>query len=184
MMTAADFIRWYIQHWEGQLSLDPKDRGNWWKGQLVGSKYGITAAALSLERQNTNITAADMSNLTEDEAVSIGLSQYYHDSGMDKLPWNHVTASVLDKAWGSGPKTAIRLLQGLIGVSPDGIIGDDTVKAYQNWIQKTGEAQAAIIWAKTRENFDLSLHQPRFLKGWNNRTTSYLPDSQWWSAMT
>ncbi|AEI37238.1 glycoside hydrolase family 108 protein [Zymomonas mobilis] len=184
MMTPADFIHWYINHWEGGLSLDPADQGNWWQGQLVGSKYGITAAALSQERNSPTITAKDMAALTEDEAIKIGLTQYYQAFNFNQLPWNRVTASILDKAWGSGPRTAIRLLQRLIKVDADGIIGPTTIAAYQKWLHHYGEVQAANLWADCRENFDSTLNQPRFLKGWNNRTNSYRPDSAWWLTMT
>ena len=180
MMNAKKFILWYIDKWEGGLSLDLKDRGNWWNGQLVGSKYGVTAAALSTYTNDKDITPEKIENITKEAATAIGYELYFLGGNLDKLPWNAVTASLLDKEWGSGTRTAIKLFQGMIKCPADGIIGKDTVAAYLFFLSQHGEEGAAIIWAKSRENFDLSLHQARFLKGWNNRTEGFLPGTAFW----
>lgn len=180
MMNAKQFIRWYIDNWEGGLSLDPKDRGNWWNGQLVGSQYGVTAAALSMYTKDNDITLDKIKAISKETATAIGYEQYFIGGHLDQLPWNAVTASLLDKEWGSGIRAATRLFQGMIKAPVDGIIGSETVAAYLFFLSQNGEEKAAIIWAKTRENFDLSLHQSRFLKGWNNRTEGFLPGTKFW----
>lgn len=184
-MTPQEFIAGFIGDHEGGLSLDPADNGNYTGGKrgvgaLVGSKFGVTAAALAAYRgvPASSITAKAMAALTKDEAVAIGLKNYYHAPGFDKLPWNRITASIVDKGWGSGPGQAIKLMQRMIGVPDDGKIGPKTVEAYRDWL----EAHQAETWARMRTTFDASLNQPRFTKGWNNRTNSFLPASMWWQA--
>ena len=188
-MTIEDFIGGFIGAHEGGLSLDPADNGNWTGGHrgigaLVGSKFGVTAGALAAHRgvAALSITAADIANLTEAEAVQIGVDLYYKVPGFDKLPWNRVTASIIDKGWGSGPRQAIKLMQRIVGVPADGVLGPQSDKAYTDWIAANGEEAAARKWADVRIAFDTSLNQPRFINGWNNRTRSFLPGTPWWGA--
>lgn len=187
--TVADFFGGFIDTHEGGLSLDPADNGNWTgarrnSGRLVGSKYGVTAAALAAYRgvNVSTIAAEDIATLTRDEAVALGVQNYYTKPGFDRLPWNRVTMSVVDKGWGSGPRQAIRLLQRMVGVADDGLLGPKTAEAYRKFIADNGEEQAARKWAEVRIAFDTSLNQPRFIRGWNNRTRSFLPGTPWWKA--
>jgi len=184
-MTPREFIAGFIGAHEGGLSLDRADNGNYASGKagvgpLIGSKYGVTAQALAKHRgvSAASITAAQMAALTVDEAVDIGMSLYFEAPGFNQLPWNRITASIVDKAWGSGPKQAIKLMQRMIGVADDGVIGPVTIRAYADWL----EAEPAKQWADVRIAFDTSLNQPRFINGWNNRTRSFLPGTAWWKA--
>lgn len=181
------FIRGYIEAHEGGLSLDPKDNGNWTGGKsgvgnLVGSKYGVTAGALAVYRKVPvqGITRDSIEKLTLDEAVDIGVKLFYKDPKLDLLPLNRVTLSVVDKGWGSGPKQAIKLLQRMTGTTQDGVVGPKTVKEYEEFLKHYGEEEAAKRWCETRVAFDTSLGQTRFIKGWNNRSRSFLPGTRWW----
>lgn len=185
--TIRDFIGGFISAHEGGLSMDPKDNGNWTggrqnSGKLVGSKFGVTAGALAAYRgvPASSITKTDIANLTKDEAINIGVKLYYEKPRMDRLPWNRVTLSIVDKGWGSGPKQAIKLLQRMVGTTQDGIIGPNTLNAYKEFLDRHGEEEAARRWANVRIAFDTSLGQPRFIRGWNNRTRSFLPGTVWW----
>lgn len=185
--SVADFIGGFISTHEGGLSLDPADNGNWTgghrgAGQLVGSKFGVTPGALAAYRNvlPSSITKDMIVRLTREEAVALGVANYYQAPGFDKLPWNRVTASIVDKGWGSGPRQAIKLLQRMLGINADGAIGPATVAAYNAFLAREGEEAAARKWADVRITFDTSLGQPRFIKGWNNRTRSFLPGTPWW----
>lgn len=186
--TIADFIGGFIDAHEGSLSLDPADNGNYQGGKrgvgaLIGSKFGVTGPAVAAYRGISPyaVSATDIANLTRDEAVKIGVSLYFDKPGFAKLPLNRVTLSIIDKGWGSGPAQAIKLMQRMVGVADDGKIGPATVTAYTDWLDRTGEEAAARKWADVRIAFDISLNQPRFLNGWNNRTRSFLPGTAWWS---
>jgi lysozyme family protein len=204
MQTIRQFIEGFIRQHEGGLSLHPADNGNWFDpsrfagglpqkrnlGVLVGSKYGVTAYPLALHRKIKNVTRQMMADLTLAEAVDIGVSIYYDKPGFSRLPWDRVTASIVDKGWGSGPSQSIKLMQRMIGVAADGIIGPATVRAYNAWRASLTEEKAAEHWAAVRRRFDLSLttnngpNDPdkKFIRGWNNRTDSFLPGTAWWKA--
>lgn len=210
MMTPKQVIASFQAGFEGGLSLHPSDNGNWYdqgrymagkpqvrgQGQLVGSNRGVTAYALINYRLRTGwtldravkVTQADMSAIDAATAIDIGYQLYYVAPGFDKLVWNHVTASVLDKAWGSGAKRAIIMLQDMLGVPVDGNLGPKTAQAYADAIAKHGEEELAAQWADIRLQFDHQLatndgpNDPdaAFLNGWNNRTRSFLPGTPWW----
>lgn len=188
MKTIEEFIGGYIDAHEGGLSLDPDDNGNWTgmkkcKGSLVGSKFGVTSAALAGYRgvPVSSITRQDISNLSRKEAIDIGVALYYHKPKFDRLLFNRVTLSVIDKGWGSGPVWGIKLLQRMIGVPDDGKIGPQTIKTYEKFLSSVGEEEAARRFADRRIAFDTSLNQRKYINGWNNRTRSFLPGTKWWS---
>lgn len=210
MISARDVIADFIGVHEGALSVHPADRGNWYDpvrfaaglrqergiGTLVGSKFGVTAYALVRHRllrgqvrsTATVVKRADMAALTLAEATEIGVALYLKEPGLDRLTWNRVTASILDKAWGSGPDRAIRMLQELLGLRVDGNLGPVTVAAYAGWLTRVGEAEAAHQWCDKRIAFDRSLGSNDgpgdpdrvFVAGWNNRSRSFLPGTPWW----
>lgn len=64
---------------EGDLSLDPNDPGNYYQGQLVGTKYGISAATWGGQY--------DIPSLTKEQALAIYQEHYWRASGADALAW-------------------------------------------------------------------------------------------------
>lgn len=188
-MQPRDFIQKMIEDHEGGLSLDPVDNGNWTGGKrnvgaLVGSKYGVTPAALAKHRgiSPSNITKQDISSLTIKEAVDIGASIYYMAPKIALLPWDRATASVLDMAWGAGPTMAIKLAQRMSHVIDDGIIGPNTINKYADMC----ETDRANEYAKLRYNYydDIIRKNPslgKFRNGWRNRTDSFKPGTKWWN---
>lgn len=72
-------IKILIDRFEGGLSLDPNDIGNYYQGQLVGTKYGISAASWG--------HLYDIPNLSREQAESIYFQHYWKASGADKQPW-------------------------------------------------------------------------------------------------
>ena len=191
MMTVDEFIADYIERWEGGLSLHKEDAGNYASGKagvgpLIGSKYGVTPAALAQHRKVSaaSITPAQMAALTMAEAVAIGRRAYYDAPRFDMLPWNRVTASIVDMGWGAGPAQAIKLLQRMIGVADDGRMGPNTARAYATWL----EARQAEEWQGVRNAFyDLIIARKpknaKFARGWRNRSAYFTPGDAggWWA---
>jgi lysozyme family protein len=188
MMTVDEFIADYIKRWEGGLSLHKEDAGNYASGKagvgpLIGSKYGVTPSTLASHRKvpAASITPAQMAALTMDEAVAIGRKAYYDAPRFGLLPWNRITASIVDMGWGAGPTQAIKLLQRMIGVADDGKLGPNTARAYATWL----EARQAKEWEGVRNAFyDLIIDRKpanaKFRNGWRNRSAYFTPDSDWW----
>lgn len=195
MMTPHEFAKDFITRWEGKLSLDPVDNGNWTGGKqgvgtLVGSNYGVTPAALASFRKVpvSAITKPVMAALSLDEAADIALANYYRAPRLDLLPWNRVSASVFDMGWGTGPKQAIKLLQRMVGTADDGIMGPATAGATKAMIDRYGEAFVSALWWMQRNAFYDQIIKTRptnakYERGWKNRSHYFVPgDAEgWWS---
>jgi hypothetical protein len=89
----------FVSRWEGGLSLDPNDPGNYYDGKLVGTKYGISAAVWG--------GLYDIPNLTREQANAIYRQHYWQASGADVLPWPGCLI-VLDTAVLHGAGTAAK----------------------------------------------------------------------------
>lgn len=112
-----------INH-EGELSLIRSDRGNWTggevgKGQLKGTKYGISAMAYPDE---------DIVGLTLDRAKQLYRRDFWDAVRADELP-DAVRFDVFDAAVNSGVSRAIKWLQLAIGIEADGVLGPKTLAA-------------------------------------------------------
>ena len=108
---------------EGGFQNDRRDRGNWTtgiigRGELRGTKYGITAMAYP---------SLDIRNLTLDAAKTIYFDGYWTLAGCELLP-DGVAYAQFDAAVNHGVSRAIKFLQGAVGAGPDGIIGPQTRK--------------------------------------------------------
>jgi hypothetical protein len=192
----ARFFELYIARWEGRpgryLSLDPNDNGNWYQpgagaqrkgqGALIGSNYGVTGATLATYRGNPIVTAADIARLTLADAAAIATRLFYVAPGLAFLPWNRVTASIVDFGWGAGPVASIRMLQDLLDCGQDGRIGSaagETASAYKSLLAKGEEFAAGAWWAMREEYYeDLVVRRPSdalYLNGWDNRSDWFTP---------
>lgn len=106
-----------IGHEQG-YQCDPDDSGNWTGGRvdagaLLGTKYGISAAAYPGE---------DIRNITLDRAKSLYRRDYWGPAGCDVVP-DAMKADLFDAAVLAGVGAARRMLQRAAGVHDDGEIG-------------------------------------------------------------
>lgn len=109
---------------EGGFTNDSRDRGNWTtgvigKGELKGTKYGISAMAYP---------DLDIRNLTTDQAKDIYHNDYWNKLQLDQLP-DAVRFDLFDAAINSGIGNAAKFLQRAAGVTADGVIGAKTIAA-------------------------------------------------------
>lgn len=109
---------------EGDFSDDKRDKGNWTSGkigigELKGTKYGISAMAYP---------DVDIENLTLEQAKGIYKKDYWDRCKCDYLP-DALSVAVFDFAVNSGVNRAIKYLQLSLGVTADGIIGNQTLGA-------------------------------------------------------
>lgn len=151
---------------EGEFQSDPKDRGNWTSGkigvgELKGTKYGICAMAYP---------ELDIPNLTLHDAKAIYYRDYWLRCKCDKLP-DCLSIAVFDYAVNSGIKRAIKTLQKVLGVTVDGIIGNQTIGA------STSKPLRETLkkYQDERLDFLISLESfSRYGKGWTNRVNRVL----------
>jgi len=93
------------------------------------TNMGITRATLAAVRGHA-VSKADVRALTRVEAADIYRSLYWKAVRGDELPGG-VDAVVFDYAVNSGPKAAIRTLQGALGFKQDGVLTRRCVLAAQ-----------------------------------------------------
>lgn len=108
---------------EGGYTNDPADSGG-------PTKFGITVATLAAWRKAPQ-TADDVKALTLDEAQAILATEYAAPIRFDDLPAG-VDYCVLDFAVNSGPATAAKHLQSIVGATVDGAIGAKTLAGVQS----------------------------------------------------
>jgi lysozyme family protein len=146
---------------EGGLSEDPHDPGNWTGGsvgvgQLLGTRYGISAASYP---------KINIRNLTQDMAREIYQRDYWKPCHCDDLAWP-LCLVVFDCAVNCGTGTATRLLQQAIGVLDDGIIGPRTLAQ----VRALGPVEASALLLRARSSYYRKLKGwPRYGDGWINR---------------
>lgn len=186
MLTVQQFLEGFLTKWEtSKHSLDPDDSGNYYKGALVGSKYGVTGAALANHRKVTRVSKEDVAGVTLAEAAAIARAAYYDEPQFDLLPWGPVVASAVDKCYMSGPDAAAKCLQRAAGTADDGHLGPKSVLA----VAKAAQDQEAFAerMAVQREAHEALVIKAKPIKakyrnGWNNRSRSYLPGTSWWKS--
>ena len=70
---------------EGGYTDNPSDSGNWFKGKLVGTNYGITGATLAAYLRR-DVTEADVRAMSADTARAIYSANYLAGPGINRLP--------------------------------------------------------------------------------------------------
>lgn len=128
------------------------------------TNMGITQATLSGLRGHA-ASKAEVRALTRAEAVEIYRKVYWAAVRGDELPIG-VDAVVFDHAVNSGPKSAVRALQGALGFKQDGIIRRSCLSAAQ------GADAAALVrdLCAARMNFLRRLSTwIVFRRGWTAR---------------
>lgn len=133
-----------LEH-EGGYVNDPNDPGG-------ETNYGISKRAYP---------DLDIKNLTKEQAKAIYTKDYYLKSRCEQLPVG-LDVSVFDMSVNAGVKTACKLLQKLVCVPADGIIGPQTLKAVREY-----DGEIVTAYAKARINYY------RKLDGWKHYASAW-----------
>jgi len=159
---------------EGLYQNDVQDTGNYRPdGTRIGTMRGITPNALAAYRgiDANTLTADDMRAVTEEEARAIYRQDYYEQPRIDELP-RGIQANVMDMYINAG-SNAIRILQDLLGVTQDGVIGNDTLEALGNTTITNDQYADARIAYYSRLAEENPARYARYLNGWTNRANKY-----------
>lgn len=144
------------------------------------TKYGITAKTLAAHRGVASVTADDVKAMTIDEATEIYERSYWAQSGGDLLPAG-LDYAAFDFGVNSGPGTAAKKLQKVVGVREDGHIGEATIAAVQKY--PGGIKQLIRDYCDARMAFLKSLTGSTGFsangRGWTIRVTGVDPKGQW-----
>jgi lysozyme family protein len=138
---------------EGGYVNNPKDPGG-------ETQYGIA------KRFHPNI---DIKNLTIGGAMAIYYTEYWLPMNLEGINNDELVLHVFDHGVNAGVVTAIKILQRLVGVGDDGVIGDETRRAIREY---NGDITTDFI--KRRKLFYVTLVQKKpsmrgSLRGWLNR---------------
>lgn len=150
---------------EGGYVNDPKDRGG-------ATNFGITQRTLAWWRKDP---FADPKTLGEEEAKEILQALYIDRPGFGSLA---LPLKALMVDWGvhSGPAVAIKALQEIVGVTPDGILGPLThegiAKVELPFLLKALTVARMKMIARIVAK---APSQAKFLPGWTERVLSFLP---------
>lgn len=146
---------------EGELSVDPEDDGNWTggaqgKGELVGTKYGISAA---------QYPSIDIRGLNRAQAVQIYWRDYWIPNRCEDMPIR-TAAAYFDACVNQGPNLAAVALQRALGVKADGVVGPITLAAARS------SEDTELVWRVLAERawqYTGTKNFKRFGRGWINR---------------
>jgi lysozyme family protein len=161
---------------EGGYQDSKTDRGNIVKddGTVIGTNKGITPQAYANFKgiDVSKVSADDMKQLTEDTAREIYKKDYYFQPGVDKIEDDKLRENVFDMVVNSGQGNAIKVLQGLAGVTPDGVLGPKTLESIKSKNITTND------YVDARKSFYSNTvtakpEQATYLQGWNNRAEKY-----------
>ena len=142
---------------EGGFVQHPRDPGG-------ATRVGITRATLSRARGRP-ASVEDVRSLAEAEAAAIYRRFYWDAVRADELPQG-LGLAVFDLAVNSGPARAVRMLQGVLGVEPDGLVGPLTLTAAR-WADP---AETIRRLTRVRLGFLARLSTwPVFGRGWRRR---------------
>jgi len=152
-MNRDEAIKLILKH-EGGYVNDPRDPGG-------ETKFGIAKKFYPNE---------DIANLTEARAVEIYTKEYWNKCKCDELNIG-VALYVFDTAVNQGVGFAIKMLQSVLGVTADGVIGVQTIKA------ANGVSASAILSDMSKIRVARYMNNKNFAiygKGWLAREASTL----------
>lgn len=128
------------------------------------TNFGITRETLSRSR-GCPAAVEDVRNLTEAEAASIYRRLFWDVIRGEELPPG-IALTVFDAAVNSGPARALRMLQQVLAIEADGVIGPVTVRA----ARQADPADTIRAFTRARLNFLTRLATwPVFGRGWRRR---------------
>lgn len=160
-MAASNFdasLKLVLQS-EGGNDDDPADHGG-------RTSRGITQREYDAWCAEHNWPGGDIWKATDSAVASIYHDEYWNPY-CDGFPVG-IDYLYFDMAVNAGPARATKILQAALGVGVDGRLGPITRQA----VAKADPIALIDDYSEAKASFYRGLHQPRFLKGWLNRTAS------------
>jgi len=146
----------WVRENEGGNDDDPYDHGG-------RTSRGITQREYNAWRHENGKPPRDVWKADESEIETIYHEEYWEPL-CDALP-TAIDYMYFDMAVNAGPYRAAKLLQRALGVVEDGRIGPVTRQAIAN----ANRGDLIRKYAAVKHDYYLSLHQPRYTRGWLNR---------------
>ena len=170
----------FVGKWEGGFSDHPDDRGG-------RTNFGITQATYDRWRAKKGRPEADVKSIEHSEARDIYFEDYWCSAHCNE--WRAPLALlVFDTAVNMGVKRSIRMLQRVVGVAEDGLVGPNTLATVR---EKTSASEGLLAIGlsliKERERLYRKFaantpSQRTFLKGWINRVRDLRREFEAWAG--
>jgi lysozyme family protein len=170
-VTEAEVIDGVIAREGDVFTNHAADRGG-------ATKFGITAKTLGVWRAlGRPATTAEVAALSRSEAVEIYRHLYVQRPGFlpDRFAFEPLRVQMIDDGVLSGPREAVLTLQGLLGVTVDGIFGPAT----RNALVVADQRRLHVQYVKARVErlariVQRDASQLTFLVGWLRRALGFL----------
>lgn len=161
-MAKAEKLMAFIHKWEGDFANNPYDGG------------GCTMKGVTLSTYRDYFgqykTCEDLRYITDEEWLYIFKDGYWNKCKADEIDSQIVANIIVDWAWMSGVKTAVKKIQKLLGVEVDGIVGRETIGAINNCNEDILFNDIYNERVKFYTNIvEKKPSQKMFLNGWLNR---------------
>lgn len=146
---------------EGGYVNDPNDAGG-------ETNYGVTRATWDKYLEDFDVPYSSMRSMMFSDVAKIYEHYFWNEVNAKDLP-SGIDIIIADTAVNSGVFRAGIILQDVLGVNRDGIIGPETIRAVNNMNTKL---LLHLLYARRREYYHDIGHirnNTRFLMGWYNR---------------
>lgn len=143
------------------------------------TNYGVSQPTYDGYLKEKKMPSKKVKDLTYGEVKDFYQTEFYAKPKIDKVAdFSPSAAGVLfDHAVNAGNQTAIKHLQQVVGSKDDGVIGEKTLKAVEDYVKKNGDkALSKAILKKQADHYaELVTKDPdkygKYLNGWKNRIT-------------
>lgn len=152
----------FVLDMEGGYANHPSDPGG-------ATNHGITQKTYNDWRVSRGLGFADVKQITRDEVEAIYYHRYWIDGRCDALPWP-ISLAHFDACVNHGIRSATKMLQAVVHVTQDGIIGPITAKAVAEENPET--VLNELLWERLRYYYRICQNRPAskvFLLGWVRR---------------
>lgn len=164
-MADVNKLKPFILKWEGGFVNDPDDLGG-------ATNKGVTIGTYRQYRAKKGLpepTVEDLKNISDEEWTEIFKKYYWDRWKADKILNQSIANLLVDFVWASGVN-GIKRPQRIIGVKVDGIVGEKTLKALNEYEPK----ELFERLKQDRIDFidEICKARPaneKFRKGWLNR---------------
>jgi hypothetical protein len=125
----------FILKWEGKTSKDPADRAAAYPvpdGSGVHTNKGVTWRVWESVFGNSADSVHKFYSMASSDWTQIFKPLFWDKVGGDKIKSQRIADVLVNWAWAAGVSTPAKTIQKIVGVTPDGIIGNQTIAAINN----------------------------------------------------
>ena len=165
--------------WEGGLSRDTRDSASAYpcRTEYNGYKDWHTNKGITYKTWVTYFSENrddEFFNMKREHLEEIFKRGYWDKVKADDIDSEAIAACLVSWAWGSGSKTAIKMIQKIVGTKVDGVIGTKTLKA----INSQDEKELFDKCVEARRAFFISISKDgtpnaKFRRGWLRRLEAF-----------